>query len=126
MAEHTKSIDIVVSEFKNAGWQKDTINVSYRPLQRGQFVRCIDPRYRFGMDPRLLGPASPGGTIGTAYFMQRPGQPFPIEEVVSRTRAVGFEPGTHGDFTNGEVRGCKMLYALTQGLLEGEKFQRQM
>lgn len=125
MPERLKSLDILMSDFKNAYWNIEYVPVGSLllvPTTQGQYIRCIDPRYDNNSSPELLGPAVPGGIFGVAYLMEDSprfsGFTARLENAVNRVMGSGFRPASHGDFTNGEVKGCKMLYALIHGDLK--------
>lgn len=127
MPERKKdSLAIVVAHFKDAGYVIEMAipgSIQIEPTERGQSIRCIDPRVDSKTSPDSLGPAVPGGVFGLAFLMEDSKRSHGIlaklDRAMQRVIESGFVPSTHGDHIHGEVKGCKLLYALTQRAIPG-------
>lgn len=127
MAEKRRdSLNIIIDQFQSSGYvieEAPASSILRVPTVRGQLIRCIDPRVDSKTHPELLGPAVPGGIIGLAFLMEDSARAKGILARLSRAMARvaenGFVPSVHGDLEHGEVKGCKLLYALTQKVLPG-------
>lgn len=126
------SLEIVRNHFVSGGYVIEEAHAGLIlkvPTERGQLIRCIDPRADKATETHQLGPAIPGGVLGLAFLMEDSirahGILAKLDHAMARVQESGFVPSTHGDLDNGEVKGCKFLKALTQKVFPGNHLSEE-
>lgn len=121
------SLVIVINTFKKEGFGIEEALVSSldrRTTVRGQYIRCIDPRIDDRTEPDQMGPAVAGGILGLAFLLEDSrvarGYLARLDRALRLVDESNFRASTHGDLRSGAVKGCKLLYALTQKVLPGD------